>query len=74
MQEGTAMVLGTCFRLLANEKNKSSDSVVNTAAATVRQVCRAPQHTFELHKPILPELLHPLNKQQTMLSGCSLGV
>ena len=36
MQEGIAMVLGTCFRLLANSKN--SDSVTNTAAATVRQV------------------------------------
>lgn len=30
------MVLGTCFRLLANAKN--TDSVTNTAAATVRQV------------------------------------
>ncbi len=36
MQEGIAMVLGTCFRLLANSKN--TDSVTNTAAATVRQV------------------------------------
>ena len=31
------MVLGTCFRLLANAKN--TDSVTNTAAATVRQAC-----------------------------------
>ena len=30
-----ATVLGLCFRLLADPKN--SDSVVNTAAATVRQ-------------------------------------
>ena len=36
LQEGIAMVLGTCFRLLANAKN--TDSVTNTAAATVRQV------------------------------------
>ncbi|DBA68408.1 TPA: hypothetical protein ACH3X2_013711 [Trebouxia sp. C0005] len=34
-EEGIAMVLGTCFRLLANSKN--TDSVTNTAAATVRQ-------------------------------------
>ncbi len=38
MQEGIAMVLGTCFRLLANSKN--TDSVTNTAAATVRQVLK----------------------------------
>lgn len=30
------MVLGICFRLLANSRN--TDSVTNTAAATVRQV------------------------------------
>lgn len=36
VQEGVAAVLGLCFRLLADPKN--SDSVVNTAAATVRQV------------------------------------
>ncbi|KAK9834027.1 hypothetical protein WJX81_004391 [Elliptochloris bilobata] len=34
-EEGVAAVLGLCFRLLADPKN--SDSVVNTAAATVRQ-------------------------------------
>lgn len=34
-EEGIAMVLGICFRLLANAKN--TDSVTNTAAATVRQ-------------------------------------
>ena len=38
LQEGIAMVLGICFRLLANAKN--TDSVTNTAAATVRQVCK----------------------------------
>lgn len=36
-QEGVAAVLGLCFRLLADPKN--SDSVVSTAAATVRQAC-----------------------------------
>lgn len=35
MQDAVATVLGVCFRLLADPKN--SDSVVNTAAATVRQ-------------------------------------
>lgn len=30
-------MLGVCFRLLSNTRN--SDSVLNTAAATVRQVC-----------------------------------
>ncbi|KAK9810126.1 hypothetical protein WJX72_005196 [[Myrmecia] bisecta] len=34
-EEGVAAVLGLCFRLLSDSKN--SDSVVNTAAATVRQ-------------------------------------
>lgn len=34
-------MLGLCFRLLADPKN--SDSVVNTAAATVRQVPPSPQ-------------------------------
>lgn len=34
-EEGVAAVLGLCFRLLSDPKN--SDSVVNTAAATVRQ-------------------------------------
>ena len=41
MQAGIAAVLGICFRLLADPKN--SDSVVTTAAATVRQVCAAIQ-------------------------------
>ena len=36
LQTGIAAVLGLCFRLLADPKN--SDSVVTTAAATVRQV------------------------------------
>lgn len=44
------MVLGICFRLLANEKNKSSDSVVNTAAATVRQVCAAKNTSLLQHE------------------------
>ena len=35
LQAGIAAVLGTCFRLMADAKN--SDSVVTTAAATVRQ-------------------------------------
>jgi len=47
MQEGIAMVLGTCFRLLANSKN--TDSVTNTAAATVRQVSK--QSSWLFHHP-----------------------
>lgn len=35
-QDAIAAVLGICFRSLANSKN--TDSVVSTAAATVRQV------------------------------------
>lgn len=34
-QEAVATVLGICFRLFADPKN--ADSVVNTAATTVRQ-------------------------------------
>ena len=44
MQEGIAMVLGTCFRLLANSKN--TDSVTTTAAATVRQVFKEQNWLF----------------------------
>ena len=36
LQEAVAAVLGICFRLFVDPKNP--DSVVNTAATTVRQV------------------------------------
>lgn len=36
LEDSICAVLGICFRLLANARN--SDSVVSTAAATVRQV------------------------------------
>ncbi len=36
-QDAVAAVLGICFRLFADPKNP--DSVVNTAATTVRQAC-----------------------------------
>jgi hypothetical protein len=36
MQNAVAAVLGICFRLFVDPKNP--DSVVNTAATTVRQV------------------------------------
>ena len=36
MQDAVAAVLGICFRLFVDPKNP--DSVVNTAATTVRQV------------------------------------
>ncbi len=36
-QDAVAAVLGICFRLFADPKN--ADSVVNTAATTVRQAC-----------------------------------
>ena len=40
MKDAIAAVLGICFRSLANSKN--TDSVVSTAAATVRQVTESP--------------------------------
>ncbi len=39
LQEAVAAVLGICFRLFVDPKNP--DSVVNTAATTVRQVVKA---------------------------------
>ena len=38
LQSAVAAVLGICFRLFVEPKNP--DSVVNTAATTVRQVCQ----------------------------------
>lgn len=44
LQDAIAAVLGICFRSLANSKN--TDSVVSTAAATVRQVMDAPHNVW----------------------------
>ena len=41
LQDAVAAVLGICFRLFVDPKNP--DSVVNTAATTVRQVLGSPQ-------------------------------
>jgi hypothetical protein len=46
VQDAVATVLGVCFRLLADPKN--SDSVVNTAAATVRQARMQALHAWSM--------------------------